>query len=59
MIINLKQPEKYFNTPLKKIKYQLKQLFTANDISIPIEFVAGKNDEIFQVVSAYWSKQDK
>jgi hypothetical protein len=58
LIINLKEPEKYFNTPFKKIKYQLKQLFTANDISLPINLVAGDNQEIFQTINAYRSKQE-
>jgi len=59
LIINLKHPEKYFNTPLKMVKYKIKQLFTANDISIPFNFVTGKKDEVFQVANAYWYKHDK
>ncbi|HTH82825.1 MAG TPA: STM3941 family protein [Mucilaginibacter sp.] len=59
LIINLKQPEKYFGSSLKKIKYQIRQIFTANDIIIPIDLISGKNEAIFQTVNAYWTKSDK
>lgn len=56
LIINLKQPEKYFDTPIKKALYKFRQLFTANDIAIILDFVSGKDDEITQLVHVYWDK---
>jgi len=56
LVINLKQPEKYFNTPLKKLLYKFRQIFTANDIGILLDFVSGKDAEIMQVINAYWDK---
>jgi hypothetical protein len=56
IVINLKNPEKYYNTPLKAMWYKLSQLFTSNDINLRLDFVAGKNDTIFQLVNAYWDK---
>lgn len=56
LIINLKQPEKYFNTPIKRLSYKFRQLFTANDIGITIDFVSGKDEEIIQLIHAYWDK---
>jgi hypothetical protein len=56
LVINLKNPKKYFDTPLKKAFYIFKQNFSANDFSIKVDFVAGRNEEIFQVINAYWTK---
>jgi hypothetical protein len=56
IVINLKNPEKYFDSPIKKISYQLRQLFSANDITIPLNLVAGNDDEILQTITAYWNK---
>ncbi|MGZ3832623.1 MAG: hypothetical protein ACXVB0_03805, partial [Mucilaginibacter sp.] len=56
LIINLKRPEKYFDTPLKKLLYKFRQFFTANDIGIITDFVSGTDLEIMQVVQAYWGK---
>jgi hypothetical protein len=55
LIINLKDPEKYFNTPIKRIFYKTKQLFSVNDFSIRVDFVAGNNEEIFETIKAYWT----
>jgi hypothetical protein len=56
LIINLKNPDKYFNTPLKKALYWIKQLFSAYDILIKVDLISGKNEEIFDVVKVYWTK---
>jgi hypothetical protein len=56
LIINLKQPEKYFDTPIKKLLYKFGKLFTANDIGITLDFVSGNSDEIMQVIHAHWGK---
>ncbi|MEO6631669.1 MAG: STM3941 family protein [Mucilaginibacter sp.] len=56
LIINLKDPEKYFASPVKKAIYKIKQLFSPNDILIRIDFVAGDNGQIFETVKAYWTK---
>jgi len=56
LIINLKDPEKYFASPVKKAVYKIKQLFSPNDILIRIDFVAGDNEEIFETVKAYWTR---
>ena len=56
LIINLKDPKKYFNSPVKKLVYNAKQLFVVNDFSILVDFVAGENDDIFSIVKAYWTK---
>jgi len=57
LTINLKDPYKYFNTPLKKAGYKARQLFSVNDISIIVDFVAGDNEEIFEVIKAYWTRK--
>jgi len=54
--INLKDPDKYFNTPIKNLFYQIRQFFSVNDFSIRVDFVAGSNEEIFAVVKAYWTR---
>jgi len=57
LTINLKDPYKYFNTPLKKTLYKARQLFVANDTWIIVDFVAGDNEEIFEVIKAYWTRK--
>jgi hypothetical protein len=59
LVINLKHPEKYFDTPLKKLGYQLKQLFTADDITIPLIFVSGDSNTLFQAINGYRARHDK
>ena len=54
LMINLKEPKKYFNTPLKYIKYKLRHFFTSADMSIKLDFIKGKNDKIAQLINAYW-----
>jgi len=54
--INLKEPDKYFNTPIKNFFYKARQLFSVDDFSIRVDFVAGSNEEIFETVKAYWTK---
>jgi hypothetical protein len=56
LIINLKDPGKYFASPVKKAIYKIKQLFSPNDILIRVDFVAGDNEEIFETVKAYWTR---
>ena len=56
LIIILQQPEKYFDTPIKRLSYKFRRLFTANDIGIIIDFVSGKDEEIMQLVHAYWDR---
>jgi len=56
LVINLKNPDKYFDTPIKKAVYKIKQLFSVNDILIKIDFIAGKNEDIFETVKAYWTR---
>ncbi|BAU54767.1 STM3941 family protein [Mucilaginibacter gotjawali] len=57
LAINLKDPDKYFNTPLKKFLYKTKQLVVVNDKSIFLDFVSGQNEEIFALIKAYWTKE--
>jgi len=54
LIVNLEQPRKYFNTPLKYLGYKIRRYFTAADISIKLDFVAGKNENISRLINAYW-----
>jgi hypothetical protein len=56
LAINLKDPDKYFNSPIKKTIYNIKQLFSVNDILIRVDFIAGSNEEIFEVMKAFWTK---
>ena len=56
LVINLKNPDKYFDTPIKKAVYNFKQLFSVNDILIKVDFIAGKNEQIFETVKAYWTR---
>jgi hypothetical protein len=55
LIINLRRPDEYFNTPVKRLSYKFRQLFIANDLGIFINFVSGESNEITQVINAYWS----
>jgi hypothetical protein len=57
--INLKEPEKYFNSPVKLFLYNARQLFIVSDKTIFVDFVSGSNEEIFSVIKAYWSKGDE
>jgi len=54
--INLKNPDDFFDTPLKQFKYKFRQFFTANDISILIDFVSGDAEGILQTIYGYWDK---
>ncbi|WP_295674005.1 hypothetical protein [uncultured Mucilaginibacter sp.] len=56
LAINLKEPEKYFNTPIKMFLYKTRQLVVVNDKSIFVDFVSGNNEEIFSIIKAYWTK---
>jgi hypothetical protein len=56
LVINLKHPGDYFNTPVKRLLYRLKQLFTANDIGIMVNLIAGSNEDILSGIHAYWDK---
>ena len=57
LVINLKEPQIFFNTPFKKALYNFKQLFSVNDFLIKVDFVAGNNEEIFEIVMAYWTRK--
>ena len=56
LVINLKQPEKYFDTMVKKLRYKFRQLFIANDVGIFLDFVAGNNGENAQLIQSFWTK---
>ena len=59
LAINLKDPKKYFNTPIKMFLYKTRQLFVVNDKSIYLDFVSGENEMIFAVIKSYWTKEVK
>jgi len=54
LIVNLEQPRKYFNTRLKYLIYKIRRYFTSADISIKLDFVSGKNENIARLINAYW-----
>jgi len=56
LVINLKNPDEYFDSPLKQILYKFKRLYTVNDISVVLDFVYGEKDEILHVARVYWDK---
>ena len=59
LIINLKNPDEYFNSPVKKVIYKTKQLFLVNDFTIIVDFVAGNNEEIFETIKSYWTRKSE
>ncbi len=54
LIVNLEDPRKYFNTRLKYLGYKIRRYFTAADVSIKLDFVSGKNEDISRLINAYW-----
>lgn len=56
LVINLKQPELYFNNFLRRFLYKIKQAFTANDIAIPTDLISGDAEGILLAINAFRSK---
>jgi hypothetical protein len=52
--INLKQPDVYFNSLIRKIRYTIRQTFTSSDMIIAGMFLSGDTDKNFSLIYTFW-----